>query len=93
MAPVVSTAVSESAIRPVLLSTFQAGAGRRRGTRRARGGFNPSVMGPFVANAQAAIAPMAMYSTFRLFKNSKKSKKSMKSSKKSAKKSSRKSAH
>lgn len=45
-------------IRPVL----QAAGGR---TRRAhRGGFYPSVMGPFVENASAAIVPMALYTVY-----------------------------
>ena len=60
-APVVSTAPTPDAIRPVLMSTFHTG-GRRRGTRKAlRGGFSPSVMGGFIPNAQAAIVPAALY--------------------------------
>lgn len=51
-----STNPTATEIRPVLLS--QAGAGR---TRRMRGGFVPSIMGPFAANAQAAIVPAALY--------------------------------
>lgn len=61
-APVVSTAPTADAIRPVLMSTFQSGAGRR--TRRARGGFSPSVMGGFIPNAQAAIVPAALYMVY-----------------------------
>lgn len=80
-AAVVSTGVTESAVRPVLLSTFQAGAARK--TRRSRGGFNPSVMGPFVANAQAALVPLALYSTYRFF-DKKTTKKATKKSKRSA---------
>jgi hypothetical protein len=57
---VVSTAPTETAIRPVLNSTFHIGAGKRR-TRRSRGGFSPSIMGSFIANAQAAIVPATMY--------------------------------
>ncbi len=61
---VVSTAPTETAIRPVLNSTFHVGAGKRR-TRRSRGGirggFSPSIMGSFISNAQAAIVPATMY--------------------------------
>lgn len=64
-APVVSTAPTAADIRPVLHSTFQAGAGRRRSTRRLRGGFSPSVMGGFIPNAQAAIVPAALYMVYR----------------------------
>lgn len=63
--PVVSTMPTDSAIRPVLLSTFKGGKRTRR--RSVKGGFNPSMMGPFVANVQTAIAPLAMYSTYRVF--------------------------
>ena len=54
-------------IRPVLLATsvpaLTGGRRRRDGkTRRAtHGGFVPSVMGGFTANAQAAIVPAALY--------------------------------
>jgi hypothetical protein len=58
-APVVSTAPTADAIRPVLNATFHTGG--RRGTRRLRGGFSPSVMGGFIPNAQAAIVPAALY--------------------------------
>lgn len=59
-----STAPTNAEIRPVLLSTFKADpvqVGGKKKTRRARGGFAPSVMGGFVANAQAAIVPLALY--------------------------------
>lgn len=59
--PAVSTAPTSSEIRPVLLSTFQSAGGRK--TRR-RGGFSPSVMGGFVANAQSAIVPLALYAVY-----------------------------
>ena len=59
--PVVSTAPTPDAIRPVLMSTFHTG-GRRSSTRKAlHGGFSPSVMGGFIPNAQAAIVPAALY--------------------------------
>lgn len=56
--PAVSTAPTYAEIRPVLQSTFQAGGSK---TRKHRGGFSPSIMGGFVANAQAAIVPAALY--------------------------------
>lgn len=62
-----TTAPNAYEIRPVLQSTFQAVGGRRRNnkqTRRAYGGFSPSVMSGFVANAQAAIVPMALYAVY-----------------------------
>lgn len=67
-----TTAPNAYEIRPVLQSTFQAVGGRslrrsrqeRKPTRRAHGGFSPSVMGGFVANAQAAIVPMALYAVY-----------------------------
>ena len=61
-----STAPTSTEIRPVLYSTFQTGAGRRTRRNRSRkhGGFNPSVMGGFVANAQAAIVPLALYAVY-----------------------------
>jgi hypothetical protein len=66
---VVSTAPTANEIRPVLLSTFQAGAGRktrRFSGRRTRGGFSPSIMGSFLANAQAAIVPLALYAVYHM---------------------------
>jgi hypothetical protein len=70
LAPVVSTAPTAQEIRPILYSTFQAGAGRktrrRAGSRKTRGGFAPSVMGSFVANAQAAIVPLALYAVYHM---------------------------
>jgi hypothetical protein len=59
-----STAPTADAVRPVLLSTFQTG-GTRSKRRGARGGFSPSVMGGFMANAQAAIVPLALYALYR----------------------------
>ena len=62
-APVVSTAPTPDAIRPVLMSTFHTGGRRttRRGRKALRGGFSPSIMGGFIPNAQAAIVPAALY--------------------------------
>lgn len=69
-----TTAASPDATRPVLVSTFLSpllGAGRRGKTRRGqrggmRGGFSPSVMGSFAANAQAAIVPLALYGVYKM---------------------------
>lgn len=63
----VSTAPTDFAVRPVLNSTFKVGGSRRsRGLRSSatRGGFSPSVMGPFLQNAQQAIVPLALYSAY-----------------------------
>jgi len=66
-----TTAPNAYEIRPVLSSTFKASGGaRRRSLRRGRatrGGFSPSIMGPFVANAQAAIVPLALYGLYHKF--------------------------
>lgn len=51
----VSTAPTDLAVRPVLNSTFKVGGSR---SRRYRGGFSPSIMGPFIDNAQRAIVPL-----------------------------------
>ncbi len=77
-----STAPTQDAIRPVLSSTFKGG---RRATRRARvrGGFSPSIMGPFVANAQTAIVPLAFYAAYHGFVPKKGAKKSAKKSRSS----------
>ena len=86
-----STAPTATEIRPVLYSTFQSGAGRRTRRNRKHGGFSPSVMGGFVANAQAAIVPLALYTVYhtmipktgdaKLGFNSKKSRKNARSRK------------
>lgn len=54
-----SSAPTATDVRPVLLATSVPQMGGR--TRRARGGFVPSVMGSFTSNAQAAIVPAALY--------------------------------
>lgn len=92
--PAPSTAPTATEIRPVLYSTFQSGAGRhtrRNRKNNRRGGFSPSVMGGFVANAQAAIVPLALYTVYhtmvpktgdaKLGSNSKKSRKNARSRK------------
>lgn len=64
----VSTQPTDSAIRPVLNSTFKVGGKRagRRVSRKGRrvGGFSPSVMGSFLQNAHQAIVPLALYSAY-----------------------------
>lgn len=62
--PAVSTSPTETAIRPVLHSTFGVGGSRKGMRRTVRGGFSPSVMGPFIRNAQNAIVPLALYSAY-----------------------------
>jgi hypothetical protein len=63
-----SSAPTDAAVRPVLLATYNApsfvGGGSRK-HRGAKGGFSPSVMGGFMANAQAAIVPLALYALYR----------------------------
>jgi hypothetical protein len=60
--PAPSTAPTANAVRPVLLSTFpSAQSGGSRRSRRMSGGFSPSVMGGFVANAQAVAVPLVLY--------------------------------
>jgi hypothetical protein len=40
--------------------------GRRRKTRRTRGGFVPSVMGGFLSSASKYIAPLALFAGYKL---------------------------
>lgn len=65
MPPLTSLPTSTD-IRPVMLSTapmsaLMAGGARTRRGRKSHGGFSPSIMGSFIANAQAAIVPAALY--------------------------------
>lgn len=65
MPPLSSAPVGDD-IRPIMISTaptseLMAGGARTRRGRKSRGGFSPSVMGSFIANAQAAIVPAALY--------------------------------
>jgi hypothetical protein len=34
---------------------------------RKHGGFAPSIMGSFVANAQSAVVPLALYAVYHMF--------------------------
>ena len=64
LSTVPSTNPTANAVRPVLLSTFPAQSGgtrRGRGGAKMSGGFSPSVMGGFVANAQAVAVPLVLY--------------------------------
>ena len=73
MMPPLTSLPTSTDIRPVMLATapmsaLMAGGGNaRRRTRRARGGFSPSVMGSFISNAQAAIVPAALYLVYNQF--------------------------
>ena len=70
VAAVVSTAPTSTEIRPVLLSTMPvSNLLQNGGTRRAlkKGGFAPSLMGSFVANAQTAVVPLALYAVYHMF--------------------------
>ena len=59
--PAPSTAPIANAVRPVLVSTFPTQSGGTRRSGRMSGGFSPSVMGGFVANAQAVAVPLVLY--------------------------------
>ena len=86
-AAALSTAPTEDAVRPVLHSTFRVGGGKKvrklRGrklsrkltklTRRRQGGFYPSVMGSFIANAQTAVLPATLMTAFQMNKSAPKS--------------------
>ena len=62
--PAMTTAPTSLEIRPVLTSTFQNGGKRSTRANKQKGGFAPSIMGGFVANAQAAIVPLALYMVY-----------------------------
>jgi len=74
MLPAPSTNATPEDIRPILYATIppsklmEGGRSRngrksRRGARR--GGFSPSVMGSFLANAEKAIVPLALYMAYK----------------------------
>ena len=73
--PALSTAANPENIRPVLYATvppsalMTGGRSRSRKSRHggARGGFSPSVMGGFLANAEKAIVPLALYMVYHTF--------------------------
>ena len=72
----VSTNATSSMIRPALMS--QRGGYRKKQqkqqkqqkqkqlTRKMRGGFSPTVMGPFLKNVEALAAPLSIYLGYKL---------------------------
>ena len=58
-----------SVINPEALSTSQKGGAwkaTRKMVRKMEGGFAPALMGSFVANAQTAAVPLALYGLYHL---------------------------
>ena len=68
----VSTNATSSMIRPALMS--QRGGYKKQKqqkqknyrTRKMRGGFSPTVMGPFLKNVEALAAPLSIYLGYKL---------------------------
>ena len=70
----VSTNATSSMIRPALMS--QRGGYKKKQqkqqkqknyrTRKMRGGFSPTVMGPFLKNVEALAAPLSIYLGYKL---------------------------
>lgn len=56
-------------VSPDALTQSQMGGWRqtRRLVNKMRGGFSPALMGSFVANAQTAIVPLALYGLYYMF--------------------------
>jgi hypothetical protein len=80
-----SSAPTPNAVRPALLSTFPTAGNQMGGTRRNRrmqGGFSPSIMGGFVANAQAVAVPLVLYLAYHTMVPKKGNNKTRKSSRK-----------
>ena len=68
-APAISSEPVPGWVRPPMAATsFVSPAGGSRRNRRTRkvGGFAPAVMGSFVANAQSAIVPLALYGLYTM---------------------------
>jgi hypothetical protein len=74
----VSTDATSSMIRPALMS--QRGGYKKQQkqqkqqqqlknyrTRKMRGGFSPTVMGPFLKNVEALAAPVSIYLAYKMF--------------------------
>ena len=74
----VSTNATSSMIRPALMS--QRGGYKKQQkqqkqqqqlknyrTRKMRGGFSPTVMGPFLKNVEALAAPVSIYLAYKMF--------------------------
>jgi hypothetical protein len=84
--PVISSAPVPGWVRPPLAATnviAPAGGSRRRGTRKV-GGFAPAIMGSFVANAQTAAVPLALYALYSMIGLRKGAKNSTRKAKKSS---------
>jgi hypothetical protein len=69
--PAPSTNATPEDIRPILYATIppsklMEGGRSRRKSRRSRGGFSPSIMGSFLANAERAIVPLALYMAYKV---------------------------
>ena len=72
----VSTNATSSMIRPVLMSQRggykkqkqqkQKQQKQQNRTRKMRGGFSPTVMGPFLKNVEALAAPLSIYLGYKL---------------------------
>lgn len=63
-----STQATDSYIRPPLLAQ----KGGKRKSTRVRGGFYPSIMGSFVANAESVMPMLASVSAYKFYRSSKK---------------------
>ena len=77
----VSTNATSSMIRPALMSQRggykkQKQQKQKHRTRKMRGGFSPTVMGPFLKNVEALAAPLSIYLGYKLLQTLK-SKKGM----------------
>jgi len=73
----VSTNATFSMIRPALMSQRggykkqqqkQQKQQKQNRTRKMRGGFSPTVMGPFLKNVEALAAPLSIYLGYKLLK-------------------------
>ena len=67
----VSTNATSSMIRPALMSQRggykkQKQQKQQKRTRKMRGGFSPTVMGPFLKNVEALAAPLSIYLGYKL---------------------------
>ena len=66
----ISTNATSSMIRPALMS--QRGGYKKqqqkqqKRTRKMRGGFSPTVMGPFLKNVEALAAPVSIYLAYKM---------------------------
>ena len=77
----ISTDTTHSMIRPALMS--QRGGYKKqkqqkqqrrqtqkqRKTRKQKGGFSPTVMGPFLKNVEALAAPLSIYLGYKMFQS------------------------